>query len=218
MNVAQLDQIGLVVGAVLTLMIFSYLLADNALYRIAIHVFIGAAAGFLLIAALEGVLIPWLGSTVLAQPAELSRIGVGLMPFMFGLLLAFKGSPRFSKLGDYGLTLMIGVGAALALVGAVNGTLLPLIAVTVRELRPENVINGAIGVIGTVSVLVFFTYFGVRRPSGAVEALLPVRFVGWVGQAFIAVTLGATYGLLILSALTALTGVITDRLLPWIGR
>ena len=38
--------IGGALGFLLTLCVFSYLLGDNALFRIAIHIFIGTAAGF----------------------------------------------------------------------------------------------------------------------------------------------------------------------------
>jgi hypothetical protein len=208
-----LEQIATVVGAVLTLMVFSYLLGDNFLYRIAIHIFIGATAGFVLIVAFESVLIPWINITLLSAPLEMPRLAVGLIPFMIGILLLFKGSPRFSRLGDLGLMIVLGVGTALALWGAISGTLLPLITSTVREFRPANVINGLIVLIGTISVLVYFTYTGLRRSGGEVSQLLPVRFTGLIGQAFIVITLGATYALLIISALTVLTGVIAQRLL-----
>jgi hypothetical protein len=213
-----LEQVGVIAGAVLTLAIFSYALGDNFLYRLAIHIFIGAAAGFVLLATLESVLIPWLSATVLSTPFELPRLIIGLLPFLFGLLLVYKGTTRLSRLGDFGVVIVLGVGTALALLGAVNGTLLPLIGDAARAFRPENAFNGLIGLIGTLSVLVFFTYVGLRRLSGEVTQFLPVRFVGLIGQGFIAITLGATYGLLILSALTVLSGVLSDRLFILIGR
>lgn len=218
MTPETLEQIGVVAGAVLTLAIFSYLLGDNFLYRIAIHIFIGAAAGFVLLAVLERVLIPWLSATVLSTPLEPSRLIVGLLPFVFGGLLVYKGRQRRSGLGDLGVVVVLGVGTALALLGAVNGTLLPLIGETGRAFRPENALNGLIGLIGTLSVLVYFTYVGLRRLSGEVTQFLPVRFVGLIGQGFIAITLGATYGLLIISALSALSGVLADRLFVLLGR
>ena len=42
----MLDTAGLVVGAVLTLLIFSYLLGDNPLYRLTLHIFVGALVGY----------------------------------------------------------------------------------------------------------------------------------------------------------------------------
>lgn len=213
MNADTLQQVATVAGAVLTLMIFSFLLGDNFLYRIAIHILIGAAAAYILLTAIENVLIPWFNLMILAQPVELPRLAVGLLPFMVGILLFFKASGRFVGLGNLGLMVVLGIGAGLALWGAISGTLFPLALETIRQFTPQNVVDGLVGLVGTVTVLVYFTYLGVRRAGGEVEQILPVRVTGWIGQAFVMITLGATYGLLILSALTVLTGVIAQRLM-----
>ena len=60
------DQIGLWIGFLLTLMVFSYILGDNFLYRLATYVFVGLAAGFVTIVTVESVLLPWLRLTGLA--------------------------------------------------------------------------------------------------------------------------------------------------------
>lgn len=213
MNPDTFQQVATVAGAVLTLMVFSYLLGDNFLYRIAIHVLIGAAAAYILLTAVENVIIPWVNVMILAQPVQLTRAGVGLLPFMVGILLFFKSSTRFIRLGNLGLMIVLGIGTGLALWGAISGTLFPLSLETIRDFTPQNVINGLIALVGTLTVLVYFTYIGVRRSSGEVEQILPVRAAGLVGRGFLMVTLGATYGLLIISALTVLTGVIAQRLL-----
>jgi hypothetical protein len=95
--------------------------------------------------------------------------------------------------------------------GAVIGSLLPLALDAARS--KGNLIDSLIAIIATISVLMYFTYLGVRRPNGDVEQSLVIRGPGLVGQTFIMITLGATYALLIISALTVLTGVISQRLL-----
>jgi hypothetical protein len=50
-----------------------------------------------------------------------------------------------------------------------------------------------------------------------VEQSVPIRAVGFVGRGFIMITLGATFALVIISALTIFTGVIVNRLLPLRG-
>lgn len=213
MTPETLQQIATIAGAVLTIMIFSYLLGDNFLYRIAIHIFIGAAAGFVLLTAVESVLIPWINLTLLATPVEPARAALGLIPFLIAALLLMKSTTRYARLGNAGLMVMLGVGTALGLWGAINGTLLPLVADTARTFRPSTILDGFIVLLGTVCVLVYFTYLGVRRPGGEVTQILPVQFAGRIGQIFLVITLGATYGLLIISSLTILTGVIAQRLL-----
>ena len=44
-----MEELGLMVGFILTLMVYSYLIRDNFLYRIAVYVFVGIAAGFVTI-------------------------------------------------------------------------------------------------------------------------------------------------------------------------
>ncbi len=212
-----------IIGAVLTVMIFSYVLGDNFLYRIAIHVFVGAAAAYTLIVAVESILVPWF-QPILQNPGNVPQTVIGLIPLLIGLLLLLKASPRLSRLGNIGLAAMLGIGTALALWGAISGTLLPL---TIDAARSQGDFwDSLIVVLGTVSVLAYFTYLSGRRSSGEGEqAALPPqnlagrlitavsRAPGLAGQTFIMITLGATYGLLIISALTILTDVIVNRLL-----
>jgi len=208
----NLDLIALYAGAVLTLMVFSYLLGDNFLYRLAVHLFTGAAAGYILIVSIESVLLPWIELTLVGGIANPAFVP-GLIPILIGVLLLFKLSPRFSRFGNLGLAFVIGVGAAVALWGAVAGTLIPVAFGVARAFTPANLVEGTILVIGTVSVLVYFTYLARRRPNGTIFQPLPIRAVGLIGRGFIMITLGATYALLILSALTAFTGVLVNRLL-----
>ena len=52
--------IGVALGLVLTLMIYSYILGDNPLYRIAVHVLVGVGLGYASIVVFNSVLIPQL--------------------------------------------------------------------------------------------------------------------------------------------------------------
>ena len=66
-----MEQIGLWAGFVLTLMIFSYLLGDNILYRLAVYVFVGLAAGYITVVTWDSVIWPWINGTVLNTRAGL---------------------------------------------------------------------------------------------------------------------------------------------------
>jgi hypothetical protein len=204
------------IAAVLTVMIFSYLIGDNPLYRIALHLFIGAAAGFVLVVSIESVLLPWIQLTLIPGIDNPNFI-VGMIPLLIGVLLLFKTSPRLSRFGNFGLAFVLGVGAAVSLYGAVAGTLIPVAGSVARGMgfrdQPERLAEGIITLVGTISVLVYFTYLGRRRPSGEIVQPLVIRSVGLVGRGFVVITLGATYGLVIISALTILTGVLVNRLL-----
>jgi hypothetical protein len=194
------DQIGLWIGFILTLMVFSYLLGDNFLYRLAIYVFVGLAAGFVTMATVDSVLLPWIRATL--QSGDISGKLFGAIPLVLGLLLILKSRPRFNRLGNLGLAFVVGIGTAIALVGAISGTLLPLANQTASSVASD-ALNGFILVLGVVSTLVYFQYLARRVPGGGAETRrgLVVRAVGAVGQGFIVVTLGALYGGAILSGL-----------------
>lgn len=192
------DQLGLWIGFILTLMVFSYLLGDNFLYRLAIYVFVGLTAGFVTMLTVESVLLPWIRATLLSE--EMGGRILGAVPLVIGLLLLLKASARFNRLGNLGLAFVVGIGAAIALVGAISGTLLPLSNTTTNSVGAD-ALNGFILVIGVISTLVYFQYLARRGSGGETRRGLVIRAVGAVGQGFIVVTLGALYGSAILSGL-----------------
>jgi hypothetical protein len=193
------DQIGLWAGFILTLMVFSYLLGDNFLYRLAVYIFVGLAAGYITMVTVESVILPWVRATLYS--ADVSTQIVGGLPLFLGFLLLFKSTPRFSRVGNIALAFIIGVGTAVALVGAISGTLLPLVGSTANGIRID-IINGFIIVLGVVCTLLYFQYLARRTPTGETRRGLIARTFGTVGEGFIVITLGALYGGAILTGLT----------------
>ena len=54
------DFIGSIIGFILTLMVFSYLLGDNGLFRLAVYILVGVSAGFVAVVALYNLIWPQL--------------------------------------------------------------------------------------------------------------------------------------------------------------
>ena len=195
------EQVGLWIGFIFTLMIFSYVLGDNILYRIAIYVFVGLAAGYITIVTVESVILPWVRGTLLSPDAGIGGAILGIIPFLLGLLLLLKTSPRLGRIGNIAIAFIIGVGTAVALVGAITGTLLPLAMSTGSSVRVD-VLNGFLIFLGVSSTLIYFQYLARRRPNGEVQRGVVVRAISGIGQVFIVVTLGAIYAGAILTSLT----------------
>jgi hypothetical protein len=173
------DVIGGGLAAVLTVMIFSYLLGANPLYRLAQHLFVGISIGYAGVVLLTTVLLPrlgqvgallssWLpGTAPVSNPGDvLLRVGV---PMLLGVLfLGRVFRPNF-PLATPALLVVTAVAAALALGGALAGTLVPQMAATMLSLNPAQVgvfgaLNNAIIVLGVLVSLYYFS-FGVR-PDG----------------------------------------------------
>jgi len=209
------ETLDLVIGWVsfaLTLFIFSYLLADNFLYRLAVHVLVGITAAYVAIVAVEGVIIPWTEATITADVGLGVRI-FGIIPFIFGLFLIFKSSKRLAPLGNIGVAFIIGVGSAVALVGAILGTIVPFVQSTGESVDDYQTLNAVLIIVGTVSTLVYFQYQGKRRVDGSIKRRLPVRVLAGIGSVFIALTLGAIYAGIIITSLSVFSGVIAEQLI-----
>jgi len=196
-----LEQIGLWLGFILTLMVFSYILGDNVLYRLAVYIFVGLAAAFIAIVTWDSVIWPWINGTLLSPTAGIGDRVIGVVPLILGLLLLLKASPPFGRLGNLALAFVIAIGTAVALVGAITGTLLPLVNSSSSTLS-VNRINGILLILGMVCTLIYFQYLARRLPDGRVQRRAHIRMLSFVGQGVIVITLGALYAAAIVTSLT----------------
>lgn len=194
-----MENIGLVIGFVLTLMVFSYLLGDNLLYRLAVYVFVGLVAGYMSVITAESVLIPWFSATI--NSSDPAFVVIGFLPLVVGLLLLMKSSSRLGRLGNLGIGLLIGIGASVAIVGALTGTLIPL-ALETSTIRPDEAANSLFIFIGVVSSLIYFQYIARRDASGQAKRVLPVQIISVIGEGVIVITLGVIYAAAIITSLT----------------
>ena len=96
-SMSMADLIGAGVAFVLTLLILSYIIGDNPLFRIAIHLFVGVASGLAVVIAFYNILWPQLIQPLIFG-SELVRFFL-LIPLVLSGLLLTKISPR---LGGWG--------------------------------------------------------------------------------------------------------------------
>lgn len=199
---------------VFTLLVFSYLLGDNPLFRLAIYVFVGVSAGYAASVALYQVIIPRLFAPLLTGSVA-ERILL-LVPLLLSLLLLAKAFPRLADWGSPAMALLVGVAAATAVGGAVLGTLFPqseatLQALDLRAAAAAGVAqmslalaSGVLIVVGVVSTLVYFHFGARRRADGAVRRAGLIEATAWLGGLYIAIALGVLFAGVYLAALTAL--------------
>ena len=108
----SIEIISALIGLILTLMVFSYLIRDNPLFRIAVYLFIGVASGYAATVVWHYVLVPKLFQSL----STLNPLTI--VPFVFGISLLAKLSPRTSWVGNFAMAILVGVGAAAAVGGA----------------------------------------------------------------------------------------------------
>lgn len=193
------ELIGLVVGLLLTLFIFSYVYGDNVLYRLAVHILIGVSAGYATVVVVGEVFVP-IGQQIQADPTAPTSI-LWFVPLGLVLLLALKWVRPVAWLGNSAVAMLVGVGAAVALVGAITGTLLPQILA-----RPSsNSVLNLLGAFFTVCALLYFQFTGrVNKDGESVEATW-LNYVTRIGQGVLMVTFGALFASLLSSSLVLLS-------------
>jgi hypothetical protein len=201
---AGLDFVWLLVSFILTLFVFSYLLGDNPIFRFVSALFIGVSAGYFLIILLFQLILPRL---VVPIAAGDNLVFVPL--FLSGLLL-MKLSPRLSKLGNIPLALLVGAGAAIAIGGAVIGTLFGQVKgainafnVTSSESRLPIYVEGIFLLLGTLATLAYFQFQAKPASAGTSKRGIIVAIFAWIGKGFIAITLGAVFAGVLTAAITA---------------
>lgn len=203
--------IGLALGFLLTILIFSYLMGDNPFFRLAIHIFIGVSAAYVAVITINNVLIPRLILPLINGTGQERLLSIILL--IPSLFLFLKITP-LRRAGNWAVAILVGIGAAAAIGGAITGTLFPQILGTINSVDPtaytittnrwDQAINGIIIVIGTITTLIYF-HFGTQDIPGQTDERQPlIESISIIGKVFIAITFGALYAGVYLSALAAL--------------
>ena len=93
------------IGALLTLMIFSFLYKDNPFYKFAEHLFVGVANGYYIVFYWQNALMP-----NLFEPLGAGNL-VYLVPLLLGLMYFARFIPKIGWLVRIPIGFMIGWGA-----------------------------------------------------------------------------------------------------------
>ena len=203
------DLIAGVIAFLFTVMILSYLIGDNPLFRVAIYVFVGISAGYVAMVAWWQVLWPNVVVPVVTgnDPVQKALLSV---PILLSGLLLMKAWPPLTRLGMPAMGLLVGTGAAVAIGGAVSGTLLPQIGATInafgaqRMASLEQFVNASFILLGVVTSLVYFQFSARAGEDGAPRRYTAIEIVAFVGGIFIAIALGALFAGIYFAALTAM--------------
>ena len=193
------------IGFVLTLLIFSYLIGDNPLFRSAIYIFIGVSSGYAAVVVWHYVLMPKLFLPLAS--ADSNQLVFLVIPLVLSVSLLAKLSPRISWIGSFAMALLVGVGAATALSGAVIGTLIPQSRAAMDAFVTPSffgLIEGVVMLAGTVLTLIYFQFSAKRAPDGSIKRNVMIEVLAWGGRVFIAITFGVLFAGVYMAALTAM--------------
>ena len=212
----SLDLITGAISFVFTLMILSYLIGDNPLFKIAVYLFVGVASGY------AAAVIFWqVIYTKLFLPTSNALLGgdyvrgpLLVVPWLGVALIFMKVSPRFAGAARITMAFLVGAGAAVTLVGALTGTLIPQFMATInffdrQAAAAQNITafevlaNGAILLIGVITSLAYFHFGASQKADGSTKRFILVDLLAAVGRIFIGITLGVIFAGVYAAALTA---------------
>jgi hypothetical protein len=129
--------------------------------------------------------------------------------------LLAKLSPRFSKVGNIPLAFLAGVGAAIALGGAIMGTIVTQVGSSFGLINLASIqtplkitffrpFESALILVGTVTTLIYFQFSAKSRINQQPSRPKWLETFSFFGQIFIGVTLGALFAGVYLATLAAM--------------
>lgn len=199
-----------IIAIILTIMVLSRIAGDNPFFRAAQYLFVGVSLGLAFVVVYHQVLRPMVLSLMGGGVGEVILYGV---PLIAGVLLLPRilGSQSISWLANIPLALIFGVGAALAMGGAIIGTLLPQILDTARPISGDTaqLVGSITLVIGTIITLTMF-YYTAPRETRSGRLIAGAAVIGhWL--------LMITFGVFLAGALQSYLSALLERLSFVIG-
>jgi hypothetical protein len=214
------DNAGVWLAALLTLLVFSYLIRDSFLFRLAQSLLVGTAVGYGSAVILRTVIWDRLLVPLLQDSLALWKHNWPLfVPLVLGLMLLTKLVSSGNGIGNFSLGFLFGVGAALAIGGALGGALLPQISATIMAFPPAvggSWINSLLILVGMLGALLTFRF--ATAVSGGPLRTYSIVASAWgrIGSAFIMVAFGAIFANTVTARVSTLVGQLYFLLHDWL--
>ncbi|UCB52709.1 MAG: hypothetical protein JSV10_01050 [Candidatus Zixiibacteriota bacterium] len=202
------EVVGVWIGAILTLGIFSFLYKDNPFYKFSEALFVGVSAGYWFVVTFWQYFLPKLidnlalAYTVLSVEGKIDYHWVYVLGGGLGVLMLLRLFPSVGWLSRWSLAFIVGTTAGLQFtrylesngIIQVKGTILPLIVGG----NLNTTIGNLVIVVGTFCGLIYF--FFSKEHKGAFGG------AARVGVWFLMITFGALFGYTVMSRMSLLIG------------
>jgi len=195
------------IAALLTLMILSFLYKDNPLFKIAEHLFVGVAAGYVVAIEFFNVFKPNLW-----DPLTQGRDWWLVVPFVLGLMMFTRFSKRAAWVSRWPLAYMVGIYSGMAVIGFTEGDLMNQVRASLVPPLSGQAMSGfaqspgvltalelttnPIIVFGLICILLYF-FFSLEHRGTA-------GFFARIGTGLLMVGFGAGYGYTVMSRIALL--------------
>jgi hypothetical protein len=191
MGTIALD-IGWLIGAVLTIMAWSYLYKASKFYYFVEFTIVGFAAGHALVLGILNI-----------QKLVLKPISTGnftlILPFILGLLVFTQFNQKYRWPSYYPLSILMGAATGLAMRGLVGAQIISQVKATIPLITNPS-INNIIIIITVFVTVIYFTYtFGIKSST--------VNSVRRLGRTLMFIAFGALFGTTVLTRTEQFVGI-----------
>jgi hypothetical protein len=194
------------IGAIFTIMIFSYLWKENPFYRFAEHVFVGISIGYIINIGWWNILQP-----KLYVPLVQERQYILIIPLIMGILMLFRFSEKAGWISFWPLAFLVGF-MGYGIPATIDANLLKQMQATINIPMTGDwfmIFSGALIFVGTLACLIYF-YFSFAH-TGAVGK------ISQFGILLLMVSFGASFGYTVMARISLLIGRVLFLLRDWLG-
>ncbi len=213
------EVIGVWIGAILTLGIFSFLYKDNPFYKFSEALFVGVSAGYWFVVTFWQYFLPKLidnlvlAYTLLTVEGKIDYHWVYLLGGGLGILMLLRLLPTVGWLSRWSLAFIVGTTAGLQFTRYLESNGIKQVQATILPLIVGGSLNTTIGniviVVGTFCGLIYF--FFSKEHKGAFGG------AARVGVWFLMITFGALFGYTVMSRMSLLIGRLDYLFSNWLG-
>jgi hypothetical protein len=191
-------EIGWLIGAVLTIMAWSYLYKATKFYYFVEFTIVGFAAGHALVLGILNI------RKLVLTPISTSGNFSLLIPFLLGLLVFTQFSQKYRWPSYYPLSILMGAATGLAMRGLVGAQIISQIKATIPLIAKPSINNLIIIVIVFLAVIYFTYTFGIESTS--------VNTVRRWGRTLMFIAFGALFGTTVLTRTEQFVGIMQNFL------
>jgi hypothetical protein len=211
------DGFGIILGAGITLAVYSFLYRDNPAFKIAENLYVGVSLGYTIVIAWFNFLKPDLYDPLIvplfSKTTERTPQYALIFPFLLGVFMLLRFSRSLSWLSRWTFAFVVGLGAGITIPRVISAFILQQIKPSLLPVFTggESVlssINTLLILLGVISVLVYFI-FSVEH-KGAIGKLSKI------GIWFLMISFGASFGYTVMGRLSLLIGRIQFLLGDWL--
>jgi len=229
MLVPWTELLGIWIAAFLTLAIFSFLYRDNAIYKLAEHIFVGISAGYGVVIVYQESVVPDLVNPLL-HPEEVGLEKPNLLvliPGALGLLMFSRFFRRYDWLSRWPIAFVMGLYSGLAIPASIQmnfikqtaGTMLPILPTRAEVATWHSFSDLVLGfwpffgnILLIVGVICTLAYFYFSRPHVGSFGV-----ASRVGIFFLMVAFGAGFGNTVMARVSLLIGRVQFLYFDWWG-